>query len=59
MQQIIKKLKHVEFDGELSRIEFLDICYWKSPPGSAIATLPASSQTKAIESSPQELRVPD
>lgn len=29
--RIIKRLRHVKRDGELSRDEFLDICYWKSP----------------------------
>ncbi|MBK7259530.1 MAG: hypothetical protein IPI01_17345 [Ignavibacteriae bacterium] len=31
--KIIKRLKHVRVDKELSRGEFLDICYWKSPRG--------------------------
>jgi hypothetical protein len=31
--KIIKRLKHVRVDRELSRGEFLDICYWKSPRG--------------------------
>lgn len=31
--KIIKRLKHVRIDKELSRGEFLDICYWKSPRG--------------------------
>lgn len=29
--KIIKRLRHVRLDKELSRGEFLDICYWKSP----------------------------
>ena len=29
--KIIRRLSHVKADGELSRGEFLDICYWKSP----------------------------
>ncbi len=29
--KIIKRLEHVKADRELSRGEFLDICYWKSP----------------------------
>jgi hypothetical protein len=28
--KIIRRLQHVRADGELSRGEFLDICYWKS-----------------------------
>jgi hypothetical protein len=31
--KIIKRLKHARVDKELSRGEFLDICYWKSPRG--------------------------
>lgn len=31
--KIIKRLRHVRTDKELSRGEFLDICYWKSPRG--------------------------
>ena len=31
--KIIKRLRHVRVDKELSRGEFLDICYWKSPRG--------------------------
>ncbi len=31
--KIIKRLRHVSEDRELSRGEFLDICYWKSPRG--------------------------
>ena len=31
--KIVKRLKHVRIDKELSRGEFLDICYWKSPRG--------------------------
>ena len=30
-QKIIKRLAHVKKDRELSRGEFLDLCYWKSP----------------------------
>ena len=29
--KIIKRLEHVKSDRELSRGEFIDICYWKSP----------------------------
>jgi len=29
--KIIRRLEHVKSDGELSRGEFIDICYWKSP----------------------------
>jgi hypothetical protein len=29
--KIIRRLRHVRVDKELSRGEFLDICYWKSP----------------------------
>lgn len=29
--KIIKRLRHIKSDRELSRGEFLDICYWKSP----------------------------
>jgi hypothetical protein len=29
--KIIRRLRHVRIDKELSRGEFLDICYWKSP----------------------------
>lgn len=29
--RIIKRLEHVKSDRELSRGEFIDICYWKSP----------------------------
>jgi hypothetical protein len=29
--KIIQRLKHVRMDGQLSRREFLDVCYWKSP----------------------------
>ena len=29
--EIIKRLRHVKHDRELSRREFLDICRWKSP----------------------------
>ncbi len=28
--KIIRRLQHVKHDRELSRGEFLDICYWKS-----------------------------
>ena len=28
--KIIRRLRHVKIDRELSRGEFLDICYWKS-----------------------------
>jgi len=28
--KIVRRLAHVKFDRELSRGEFLDICYWKS-----------------------------
>ena len=31
--KIIKRLAHVRVDRELSRGEFLDVCYWKSPRG--------------------------
>ena len=31
--KIVKRLAHVRVDRELSRGEFLDICYWKSPRG--------------------------
>lgn len=29
--KIIRRLRHVKVDKELSRGEFLDICFWKSP----------------------------
>ena len=29
--KIIRRLRHARIDKELSRGEFLDICYWKSP----------------------------
>ena len=50
--KIIKRLEHVKSDRELSRGEFLDICYWKSPR--SIRQCERNS-AKAIEKTSQEV----